>query len=52
MALSYGRDKSNCEKRDPRLVNAAVNMLKNAKEDNSEVQKAAAKKLYGASSIY
>jgi hypothetical protein len=36
-------------KRNEHLVKAAVKMLKTAKEDKSEVQKAAARKLYKAS---
>lgn len=46
------KDKSNCYKRDNRLVNAAIKMMKTAKEDNSQIQELAAKKLYKASSIY
>jgi hypothetical protein len=38
-------------KRDQRLVKAAIEMLKNAKQDKSEIQKKAAIKLYKASGI-
>lgn len=48
----FNKDKSGCYTRDTRLVNAAVNMRKSAKEDNSKTQNDAARKLYKSSSVY
>lgn len=48
----WGKDKSGCKNRHGGLVKKAVEVLKDAKKDNSEVQKEASIKLYKASSIY
>jgi len=47
----FVRDKSNALKRDERLVKKAVKVFKTAKEDNSDVQKEAARKIYKASFV-
>ena len=48
----WGKDKSGYENRHGGLVKKAVEVLKDAKEDNSKVQEKAARNLYKASSIY
>lgn len=48
----WGKDKSGCDNRHGGLMEKAVEVLKGAKEDKSEVQKQAARNLYKSSSVY